>query len=266
MSTTWLTTLPPRTATSEAETASWLAWRALSAFCLTVEVEFFHRRGRLFQRAGLLLGARGQVLVARGDLARRRGDRVGARGALRRPPWPRLSFMLLERRAAVGRPRRASPQPCGCSGRRRPPSRPVRPRRRIGRTMPTRDATRRAGAEQHRQGGPRPSSRTALTWSRWISLAIVSICTRWASAIACTASLVDDAAPPGTGCPRRAWRRPSRSPAAFSWLMPARCSSRRFVDASATDRALAFFRCSEQLDHLLLDRVDGARTAVRSSS
>ena len=36
--TTCDTTLPPRTATLEAETASWLAWRALSAFCLTVEV------------------------------------------------------------------------------------------------------------------------------------------------------------------------------------------------------------------------------------
>jgi hypothetical protein len=28
---------PPRTATSEADTASWLAWRALSAFCFTVD-------------------------------------------------------------------------------------------------------------------------------------------------------------------------------------------------------------------------------------
>ena len=36
--TTCETTVPPRLATSEAETASWLAWRALSAFCLTVEV------------------------------------------------------------------------------------------------------------------------------------------------------------------------------------------------------------------------------------
>ena len=32
------TTTPPLTATSEAFTASWLAWRALSAFCFTVEV------------------------------------------------------------------------------------------------------------------------------------------------------------------------------------------------------------------------------------
>ena len=36
--TTWLTTLPPWIATSEADSASWLAWRALSAFCLTVAV------------------------------------------------------------------------------------------------------------------------------------------------------------------------------------------------------------------------------------
>ncbi len=36
--TTSATTLPPLTATLEADTASWLAWRALSAFCLTVEV------------------------------------------------------------------------------------------------------------------------------------------------------------------------------------------------------------------------------------
>ena len=32
------TTAPPRCATSEAEAASWLAWRAFSAFCLTVLV------------------------------------------------------------------------------------------------------------------------------------------------------------------------------------------------------------------------------------
>jgi len=37
-STTWSTTAPPREATCEAESASWLACRALSAFCLTVEV------------------------------------------------------------------------------------------------------------------------------------------------------------------------------------------------------------------------------------
>ncbi|CKV28752.1 Uncharacterised protein [Mycobacterium tuberculosis] len=37
-STTWSTTAPPREATCEAESASWLASRALSAFCLTVEV------------------------------------------------------------------------------------------------------------------------------------------------------------------------------------------------------------------------------------
>jgi hypothetical protein len=36
--TTSATTLPPLTATLEADTASWLAWRALSAFCLTVLV------------------------------------------------------------------------------------------------------------------------------------------------------------------------------------------------------------------------------------
>ncbi|CAA2109835.1 hypothetical protein VVAX_06107 [Variovorax paradoxus] len=35
---TWLTTVPPLTATSDADTASWFAWRALSAFCFTVEV------------------------------------------------------------------------------------------------------------------------------------------------------------------------------------------------------------------------------------
>ncbi len=32
------TTEPPRWATSEARAASWLAWRALSAFCWTVAV------------------------------------------------------------------------------------------------------------------------------------------------------------------------------------------------------------------------------------
>ncbi len=37
VSTTWLTTSPPCTATVEALCANWLAWRALSAFCLTVE-------------------------------------------------------------------------------------------------------------------------------------------------------------------------------------------------------------------------------------
>ena len=36
--TTSLTTSPPRTATLDALRASWLAWRALSAFCLTVEL------------------------------------------------------------------------------------------------------------------------------------------------------------------------------------------------------------------------------------
>ena len=36
--TTWPTTWPPRRATSEAPTASWLAWRAVSAFWDTVEV------------------------------------------------------------------------------------------------------------------------------------------------------------------------------------------------------------------------------------
>ncbi len=36
--TTWPTTLPPRVATSEALTASELAWRALSAFCFTMLV------------------------------------------------------------------------------------------------------------------------------------------------------------------------------------------------------------------------------------
>ncbi len=36
--TTWLTTSPPCEATEAAPTASWLAWRACSAFCLTVEV------------------------------------------------------------------------------------------------------------------------------------------------------------------------------------------------------------------------------------
>ncbi|MNQ08466.1 hypothetical protein D3C85_212650 [compost metagenome] len=38
VSTTCDTTAPPFTATSEAETASWFACRALSAFCFTVEV------------------------------------------------------------------------------------------------------------------------------------------------------------------------------------------------------------------------------------
>ncbi len=38
VSTTWATTSPPLAAIDEADTASWLAWRALSAFCLTVEV------------------------------------------------------------------------------------------------------------------------------------------------------------------------------------------------------------------------------------
>ena len=38
MSTTCETTVPPRTATSEAVAASWFAWRALSAFCFTVAV------------------------------------------------------------------------------------------------------------------------------------------------------------------------------------------------------------------------------------
>ncbi|CAB3694320.1 hypothetical protein LMG26696_05070 [Achromobacter pulmonis] len=35
--TTSATAEPPRSATSEALAASWFAWRALSAFCLTVE-------------------------------------------------------------------------------------------------------------------------------------------------------------------------------------------------------------------------------------
>ena len=38
VSTTCDTTEPPCTATDEADSASWLAWRALSAFCRTVEV------------------------------------------------------------------------------------------------------------------------------------------------------------------------------------------------------------------------------------
>src|SRR5471032_3329960 len=38
VSTTWATSAPPLTATDEALKASWLAWRALSAFCRTVEV------------------------------------------------------------------------------------------------------------------------------------------------------------------------------------------------------------------------------------
>ena len=38
VSTTWPTTWPPLTATSAVETTSWLAWRAFSAFCLTVLV------------------------------------------------------------------------------------------------------------------------------------------------------------------------------------------------------------------------------------
>ncbi len=38
VSTTRDTTSPPRTATSEADTASWLAWLALSAFCCTVDI------------------------------------------------------------------------------------------------------------------------------------------------------------------------------------------------------------------------------------
>jgi len=38
VSTTCETMLPPRTATSDALFASWFAWRALSAFCFTVEV------------------------------------------------------------------------------------------------------------------------------------------------------------------------------------------------------------------------------------
>ena len=37
VSTTWATTSPPRTAISLALWASWLAWRALSEFCRTVE-------------------------------------------------------------------------------------------------------------------------------------------------------------------------------------------------------------------------------------
>jgi hypothetical protein len=38
VSTTCDTTVPPFSATDDADTASWLAWRALSAFCFTVEV------------------------------------------------------------------------------------------------------------------------------------------------------------------------------------------------------------------------------------
>ncbi|MCW0448845.1 hypothetical protein NB706_001679 [Xanthomonas sacchari] len=38
VSTTWPTTLPPCEATAAAPTANWLAWRACSAFCFTVEV------------------------------------------------------------------------------------------------------------------------------------------------------------------------------------------------------------------------------------
>ena len=38
VSTTCDTTSPPLRATSDADAASWLAWRALSAFCFTVEV------------------------------------------------------------------------------------------------------------------------------------------------------------------------------------------------------------------------------------
>ena len=38
VSTSCATTLPPLTATPEADRANWFAWRALSAFCLTVLV------------------------------------------------------------------------------------------------------------------------------------------------------------------------------------------------------------------------------------
>ncbi|KAG1439679.1 hypothetical protein G6F55_013673 [Rhizopus delemar] len=38
VATTWPTTLPPCEATLCAPIASWLAWRACSAFCRTVEV------------------------------------------------------------------------------------------------------------------------------------------------------------------------------------------------------------------------------------
>jgi hypothetical protein len=48
--------------------ASWLAWRALSAFWLHGGAQLLHRGGGFFQRAGLLLGARRQVVVALGDL------------------------------------------------------------------------------------------------------------------------------------------------------------------------------------------------------
>ena len=68
VSTTWPTTSPPSIATLEALMANWLAWRAESAFCFTVEPSSSMLAAVCFQRAGLAFGAAGEVVVALGNL------------------------------------------------------------------------------------------------------------------------------------------------------------------------------------------------------
>ena len=78
VSTTRETSSPPRVATAEALTASVLAWRAFSAFCLTAPVNSFHRAGGAVERGGLLLGALRQIAVAGADFGGAGVNRLGA--------------------------------------------------------------------------------------------------------------------------------------------------------------------------------------------
>jgi hypothetical protein len=79
VATTWPTTSPPCAAAAGTGVASWLAWRALSAFWLHGGASAApSTRPSAAGCAGLLLGALAQVGVAGGDLRRAGGDAVAA--------------------------------------------------------------------------------------------------------------------------------------------------------------------------------------------
>ncbi len=75
--TTLPTTSPPCEATEAAPIASWLAWRACSAFWRTVEVSSSIEAAVSSRLAACCSVRPRQVAVARGDFARRRVDRDG---------------------------------------------------------------------------------------------------------------------------------------------------------------------------------------------
>ena len=79
VSTTSPTTSPPLHGhRARRPCASWLAWRALSAFCLTVALSCSIDAAVSSSADGLLLGALAQVVVALGDLRPRRWPRESA--------------------------------------------------------------------------------------------------------------------------------------------------------------------------------------------